>query len=162
MDIQVKPESFSPDAGDVAKAAIPEPPSKMTAKEKKLWNYVTNALYQHGLCHATDGLSLMVVVKTYEEWIEAKEALEKFKKNNKDNPGTYIVRTPNGYEQPHQLFYVAREKKRELLQWLPECALTIPSFVKTKRIAEKDSRQIDLFADPVSEYMASRPGSNLQ
>ena len=157
MDIQVKPESFSPDAGDMAKAAIPKPPSKMTTKEKKIWNYVTNALYENGLCHTTDGLALMVVVRTFIEWIEATEALQEFARNNKKNPGTYITRTPNGYEQPHQLYYVTRDKKKELLQWLPECALTIPSFVKTKRMAEKDSRQIDLFADSIIEYRSERP-----
>ena len=36
MDIQVKPDSFTPETGDMAKAAIPEPPSRLSAKEKKI------------------------------------------------------------------------------------------------------------------------------
>ena len=157
MDIQVKPDSFTPETGDMAKAAIPEPPSRLSAKEKKIWNYVTNALYENGLCHTTDGLSIMVVVRTFIEWVEATELLREVARNNQKNPGSYIIKTPNGYEQPHQLYYVVRDKKRELLRWLPECALTIPSFVKTKRMAEKDERQIDLFGDTIAEYRNERP-----
>ena len=65
--------------------------------------------------------------------------------------GSYYVSTPNGYQQPHQAYYVARDKKRELLKWLPEAALTIPSFHKLK--TEQLTPQGDLFgADPIEQF----------
>lgn len=108
-------------------AEIPAPVAKLDAKERKLWAHVTQALMDYGLIHRTDAMALTVICRTFARWVDAEEQLNKFMR---DNEGSYIVKTPNGYEQPHQLFYAARTLKRELLQWLPEAALTIPSFQK--------------------------------
>jgi hypothetical protein len=72
-----------------------------------------------------------------------------------------LVATPNGYEQPHQLFYVARQLKRELLQWLPEAALTIPSFHKIVGERAKPE-QGTLFEDPVAAHRERRAAMSMR
>lgn len=128
-------------------AEAPAPPVKLNAKEKKLWEHVTSALEEYGLIHRTDGLLMTVICKTFCNWVAQEEFLEKLKRDN----GSYYVKTPNGYEQPHQAYYVARDYKRELLKWLPEAALTIPSFQKLK--ADQATPQGDLFGDdPIEQF----------
>ena len=98
--------------------------------------------------HRTDGLLMTVICKTFCNWVAQEEFLEKLKR---ENNGSYYVKTPNGYEQPHQAYYVARDYKRELLKWLPEAALTIPSFQKLK--ADQMTPQGDLFGDdPIEQF----------
>lgn len=143
-------------SGGAVESKIPEPPAKLSVREKKVWTHITQALKEYQLVHLTDGIVLTIIVKTFIEWLDAEKELADYKKKNK---GSYITRTPNGYEQPHQLYYVTRDKKRELLQWLPEAALTIPSFMKTKSRQMIDSRQQDMFTDPVVKYLATRPDS---
>lgn len=106
---------------------VPESPAKLSAKERRVWEHITEALRDCGLIHRTDAIMLAVIVRTFVRWVDAEEQLTRYAR---EHDGSYIVRTPNGYEQPHQLFYLARTLKRELLQWLPEAALTIPSFQK--------------------------------
>lgn len=131
----------------VAPVEIPQPPAKLSAKERKVWEYVTQALEQHGLIHSTDGLLLTVICKTFCKWVDQEAFLEKLEREH----GSYYVKTPNGYEQPHQAYYVARNLKRELLQWLPEAALTIPSFQKMQ--TKQQLPQGDLFgADPLEDF----------
>ncbi|WP_348658206.1 P27 family phage terminase small subunit [uncultured Stutzerimonas sp.] len=138
--------SADPETGATIAAEAPEPPVKLNAKEKKLWLHVTAALEQYGLVHRTDGMMLTIICKTFCDWAAQEEFLQKLARDN----GSYYVKTPNGYEQPHQAYYVARDKKRELLKWLPEAALTIPSFHKLK--AEQITPQGDLFDDPVEQF----------
>ncbi|WP_417252755.1 P27 family phage terminase small subunit [Castellaniella sp.] len=127
---------------------IPTPPSKLSAKEKKVWTHVTTALHECGLVHLTDAMALTVICRTFVRWVEAEEALDQL---THENGGTYIVATPNGYEQPHQLFFVVRSLKKELLQWLPEAALTIPSFAKAIETRQAPV-QGTLFEDPVEAH----------
>lgn len=156
------PEMALTDKSDAIDSAIPAPPAKLSVREKKVWTHVTQALKEYQLVHLTDGIVLTIIVKTFIEWLDAEKELADYKKKNNDS---YITRTPNGYEQPHPLYYVTRDKKKELLHWLPEAALTIPSFMRTKSRQMTDSRQQDMFADPVVEYLATRPdlyNANLQ
>ena len=158
-------EMVPPSSGGAIESEIPDPPTELSEREKKVWLHVTQALKSYQLVHLTDGIVLTIIVKTFAEWLDANEALEDLKKKNVQNPGTYITRTPNGYEQPHPLYYIARDKKKELLNWLPEAALTIPSFVKAKIQRVEETIQGKLFEDPVQEYMSTRPpsyNSNLQ
>jgi len=127
---------------------IPDMPTKLSATEKKIWQHVTQALLEYGLIHRTDGLMLSIICRTYVDWVEATEELEKYKDTN---GGSYITETANGYRQPHPLYYVVRDHKKSLLDWLPEAALTIPSFQKIKG-SETASPQGDLFADPIAEH----------
>lgn len=131
---------------------IPEAPAKLTAKEKKVWKHITSALFEVGLIHRTDALMLTVICRTFVCWVDAEEQLAKLMG---ECDGSYIVKTPNGYEQPHQLYYVARNYKRELLQWLPEAALTIPSFNKVAGERAAPS-QGSLFDDPVEKHRQRR------
>lgn len=155
----------SPDLGGLGQAAsapgipseIPEHIAKLSAKEKKVWEHVTQALHETGLIHRTDAMLLTVICKTFVCWVEAEEQLAKV---IAANGGSYIVKTPNGYEQPHQLFYVVRNTKAELLKWLPEAALTIPSFHKI--VGERAApSQGTLFEDPIEAHKARRAAMNL-
>jgi P27 family predicted phage terminase small subunit len=151
----------TPDNGVVGQVAsgalsipseIPDAPSKLTVKEKKIWGHITGSLFEVGLIHRTDALMLTVICKTFVRWVDAEEQLTEFMKQHE---GSYIVKTPNGYEQPHQIYYVARNVKRELLQWLPEAALTIPSFHKI--VGERAApNQGTLFDDPVEQHRKRR------
>lgn len=136
----------APDAG--IPSEIPDVVAKLTAKEKRLWEHVTQALFEYGLIHRTDAMMLTVICRTFCRWVDAEEQLNVYAR---ENGGSYIVATPNGYEQPHQLFYLARNLKRELLQWLPEAALTVPSFQKA--VGERAApQQGSLFDDPVEAH----------
>lgn len=147
---QVIEGGLQPAIGSAAiPSEIPDAPAKLTAKEKKIWEHVTGALFEYGLIHRTDGLALTVICKTFQRWVETEDQLTDFAKNSAD--GSYIITSPNGYQQPHQLYYMARNLKKELLQWLPEAALTIPSFHKImgERLAPE---QGTLFEDPVEAH----------
>ncbi|WP_314407367.1 P27 family phage terminase small subunit [Pseudomonas kuykendallii] len=125
---------------------IPDPLAKLSAKERKVWDYVTQALADYGLLHRTDSMLMTIICKTFCDWVAQEEFLAKLVKDE----GSYYVTTPNGYQQPHQAYYVSRDKKKELLKWLPEAALTIPSFQKIK--AEQLQPQGDLFDDPIENF----------
>ncbi len=136
---------------------IPEPPTKLSAKEKSVWIYVTQALLNYGLIHKTDGMLLTVIVKTFVSWVKAEEKIIEIEKET----GSIYVKTPNGFEQPHQAVYEARKLKRELLQWLPEAALTIPSFNKVVTSLGAPE-QGSLFVDPVEQFRERKRRLNLR
>lgn len=127
---------------------IPTPPTKLSVREKKVWTHVTKALYEYGLVHLTDAMMLAVICRTFVRWVDAEDALDQIVQ---ENGGSYIVATPNGYEQPHQMFFMVRSLKKELLQWLPEAALTIPSFAKAIESRQAPA-QGTLFDDPVEAH----------
>lgn len=129
-------------------AAIPEPPAKLSAAERKVWNHVTQALFEYGLIHKTDGIALLVIVRTFQRWVQAEEQLTRVMN---ENGGSYMVKTPNGFEQPHQIYYITKNTKKELLQWLPEAALTIPSFNRVVEAVQTPD-QGNLFPDPVEAH----------
>lgn len=132
----------------IIESAVPDMPAKLSAKEKKVWHHVTGALLEYGLVHRTDGLALTIICRTFVDWVEATEQLDKYKA---ENGGNYITESSNGYRTPHPLYYVARDHKKSLLQWLPEAALTIPSFQKIKG-GSLDSPQGNLFDDPIEAF----------
>lgn len=157
-NLHALPTPDSEAAGQIASSVLaipsetPAAPAKLTAREKKIWEHITSALFEVGLIHRTDALLLTVICKTFVRWVDAEEQLTEFMKAN---DGSYIVKTPNGYEQPHQIYYVARNVKRELLQWLPEAALTIPSFHKI--VGDRAApNQGSLFDDPVEAHRQRR------
>ncbi|ANN80610.1 hypothetical protein BAU07_18940 [Bordetella flabilis] len=103
--------------------------------------------------HTTFGLAAVIVCKLYVDWLRATAELEEIKV---EQGGSYMVKTPNGYEQPHQAFYVARDLRKELLTYLPECCLTIPSFANV-RSKLGGGGQLDLpFAALVDHASADR------
>lgn len=131
-------------------AIAAEPPkalAKLSPRERKVWRYLVQALADYGLVHRTDAPLLMIVVRVFVQWLDAEEKLAQLAADT----GGFMVKTPNGYEQPHQLYYVAKDLKRQLLQWLPEAALTIPSFAKLTNDDELPKTG-ELFDDPVTAF----------
>lgn len=141
-------------AGRIADdSEIPKPQKKLTDAERPVWNYICRALKEQGLIHRTDVMALHVIVTTFVRWMDAEQFVERLQ----EETGTYVVTTRNGYEQPHQMFFVARNLKRDLLQWLPEACLTIPSFQKVRKMQAGDSSQGDLFGNELGAFVASKP-----
>lgn len=144
-------------AGQQIAAEAPEPPVKLSPREKKVWAHVTEALEEYGLIHRTDGMLMTVICRTFCDWCAQEEFLQALVKEQ----GSYYVTTPNGYSQPHQAYYVARDLKRDLLRWLPEAALTIPSFHKIK--GEQLAPQGDLFGvDPIEQFRQRKAALGLR
>lgn len=134
-------------------SALPDMLVKLSVKEKKIWRHVTEALLEYGLIHRTDGILLTVISKTFVSWVDAEEELEKYKR---DNNGSYITESANGYRAPHPLYYVARDHKKDLLRWLPEACLTIPTFQRAKAADLAAGAQGSLFDDPVAAFKAQK------
>ena len=144
----------------VVASEIPDPAAKLNAKERALWGHVTQALADCGLIHRTDAMLLTVVCRTFVRWVDAEEQLTKL---IREKDGNYFVTTPNGYQQPHQLFYVARNLRRELLQWLPEAALTIPAFQKVMgERAQPGQGVLPGFDDPVEAHRRRRVAAGMR
>lgn len=118
-----------------------------------MWDYICDQLRKAGLLHMTAGIAISVIVKKYRRWLSAIEALDEFMS---ENDGRFQVKTPNGYEQPHQLVHYVDKQEKELLRWLPSCCLTIPTFAKVKAL-EKGAEQGDLFLDEIRSFMQGRP-----
>lgn len=131
---------------------IPDMPIKLTVKEKKIWEHVSIALKEYNLIHRTDGLALAVICKTFCSWVDAEIELDKYKAANF---GSFITESANGYRSPHPLYYIARDHKKSLLDWLPEAALTIPSFQKIKGDKINDN-QSQLFDDPIEKFRSQK------
>lgn len=152
--IQVVEPRLPAAAGRIADdSEIPKPQKKLTDAERPVWNYICKALKEHGLIHRTDVMALHVIVTTFVRWMDAEQFVERMQ----EETGTYVVTTRNGYEQPHQMFFVARNLKRDLLQWLPEACLTIPSFQKVKKMQQADNAQGDRLGNELGAFVASKP-----
>lgn len=143
--------------GKVGEVQSPnKPPGDLSTQERRVWDYICGQLRNAGIDHTTFGLAAMVVSKTYIRWVQAEAKLEEVMEKN---GGSYLVKTPNGFEQPHQIYYVSRDLKADLLKWLPECALTIPSLATIRAKTGDQSQQDDLFADLVN-HAVSRPSAS--
>lgn len=137
---------------------IPENLAKLSKEEKKIWLHVTTALHEVGLIHKTDAMMMHIICKTFSNWVKAETLLQDYMDSN---DGSWMAKSPNGYEQPHQSFYVARNLKKELLDWLPEAALTIPSFHKV--VGERAApAQGSLFSDPVAEHRSRKAQAGMR
>lgn len=128
---------------------IPDHIAKLNAKERKVWQHVTSSLHEYGLIHKTDAILITIICSTFVNYLDAKDMLEKV---IKENNGSYFIETPNGYSQPHQAYYTLRALRKDLLQWLPEAALTIASFQKAVSNKPGDQVQGSLFDDPVEKH----------
>lgn len=136
---------------DVA-SEVPAPLKELSLAEQRVWDYVAGALKDYGLIHRTDAMLMHLIVSTFVQWVDAEAALEK---HVAENQGSFMSKTPNGYEQPHQCYYMARNLKTELLRMLPEACLTIPSFAKVKH-AMRAPQQADMF-DPLVAFVSGKP-----
>jgi hypothetical protein len=129
-----------------AKSPSTPPGAQLSPRERKVWDYICECLREAGLEHITCGLTISIICRTYVRWIDAELKLTEVEEQL---GGTYFVKSPNGYEQPHQAFHVARNLKGELLKWLPESCLTLPSVVTAKAKLPDLAPQDDLFDSAV-------------
>ena len=136
-----------------AEVVSPDCPIKFSEPEQQVWDYICDQLRKANLLHLTAGIAISVIVKKYRRWLTAIEALDEYMD---ENNGSFTVKTPNGYEQPHQLVHYVDKQEKELLKWLPSCCLTIPTFAKVKAL-ENGQEQGDLFLDEIRSFMQGRP-----
>ncbi|CAB3688332.1 hypothetical protein LMG24238_02981 [Paraburkholderia sediminicola] len=136
---------------DGVESEVPAPLKLLSLAEQRVWDYVAGALKDYGLIHRTDAMLMHLIVSTFVQWVDAEAAVEK----HTAEKGSFMVKTPNGYEQPHQCYYMARNLKAELLRMLPEACLTIPSFAKVKQ-AMREPQQPDMF-DPLVAFVSGKP-----
>jgi Phage terminase, small subunit len=145
-------------AGASDRSADPLPPelpkaqAELTEDERRVWLYVGKALREAGLLHRTDAIVLTVIVRTFCSWLGLEAELAKYQAEH----GTLIKHTEKGYPVMHPLFYAAQTEKKALLQWLPEAALTIPSYQKAIAAADPED-QGDLFGDALELHTRSKP-----
>ncbi|WP_231408990.1 P27 family phage terminase small subunit [Ralstonia solanacearum] len=150
------PEEPFPSAGGSGKAVRSPPPppgTKLSSTERKVWDYICQCLREEGLPHLTAGIAIAVVCKTFIRWVRAEAELQNFEASNK---GSFMVTTPNGHSQPHQLYFATRNLKGELLKWLPESCLTLPSSVMARAKLGDEGTQDDLFGDLLAHASAER------
>ena len=143
-----------PTDNDIVSPATP-PGADLSPRERKVWDYICAQLRIAGLEHITCGLTISIVVRTYVRWVDAERYLVKVED---ENNGTYFITTPNGHVQPHQAFYVVKNLKQDLLKWLPECCLTLPSVATAKSKLGAGPPQDDLF-DALVGHGQSRPSA---
>ncbi|MDP2447627.1 P27 family phage terminase small subunit [Pseudomonas sp.] len=136
-----------------AEVVSPDCPIKFSEPEQQVWDYICDQLRKANLLHLTAGIAISVIVKKYRRWLTAIEALDEYMDAN---GGSFQVKTPNGYQQPHQLVHYVDKQEKELLKWLPSCCLTIPTFAKVKAL-ENGQEQGDLFLDEIRSFMQGRP-----
>lgn len=136
-----------------AEVVSPDCPIKFSEPEQQVWDYICDQLRKANLLHLTAGIAISVIVKKYRRWLTAIEALDEYMD---ENGGSFQVKTPNGYQQPHQLVHYVDKQEKELLKWLPSCCLTIPTFAKVKAL-ENGQEQGDLFLDEIRSFMQGRP-----
>ncbi|MGC5885720.1 hypothetical protein [Ralstonia pseudosolanacearum] len=150
-------EAYTPPApsgaGDKQRSPAPPPGAQLSPRERKVWDYICAALRDAGLPHLTGGIAIAVVCKTFIRWVSTELELQNFEASN---GGSYFIKTKTGYDQPHQLFYAAATLKKELLVWLPESCLTLPSSVMARAKLGEEGQQDDLFGDLLAHATAER------
>lgn len=141
-------------AGDKQVLSPGTPPgAQLSPRERKVWDYICAALRDAGLPHLTAGIAIAVVCKTFIRWVNTELELQNFEASN---GGSYFIKTKTGFDQPHQLFYAATSLKKELLTWLPESCLTLPSSVMARAKLGDEGQQDDLFGDLLAHATAER------
>ncbi|PRH49758.1 hypothetical protein [Burkholderia multivorans] len=144
--------------GGVGKAIESPPPPPgvhFESAHRKVWDYLCYALRAEGVPHRTAGVALSIVCVDFVRWVKVELQLRDFEKINN---GSFMVTTPNGHSQPHQLYYAAKSLKEGLLKCLPEACLTTPSMLIAKSKMEDPNPQDDLF-DQLLDHARSRPTS---
>ncbi|RLK45957.1 P27 family phage terminase small subunit [Cupriavidus plantarum] len=134
----------------------PEPPpeSHLSPRERKVWDYICAVLADEGLPHRTAGIAITIICKTFIQYIQAERELQEYIASNK---GSILqVSKKSDYSQPHPLYYAARDIKQELLKWLPEACLSLPSAVMAKAKMGEEGQQDDLFGDLLAHAQRER------
>ncbi|AIU28371.1 hypothetical protein LV28_18975 [Pandoraea pnomenusa] len=133
----------------------PPPGVHFESAHRKVWDYLCVALREEGVPHRTAGIVLAIVCVDFVRWVKAELQLRDFEKINH---GSFMVVTPNGHTQPHQLYYAAKSLKEGLLKCLPEACLTLPSMLVAQTKMGDPNPQDDLF-DQLVEHARSHPSA---
>jgi hypothetical protein len=139
-------------AGKRIESPPPPPGVHFTSQHRKVWDYLCKVLREEGVPHKVGGVVLAIAVVDFVRWVDAELRLRDYEKVN----GGFMVITPNGHSQPHQLYYVAKSLKEGLLKCLPDACLTVPSMLIAKSKMEDPDPQDDLF-DALLDHAQSHP-----
>ena len=131
----------------------PPPGVHFTSQHRKVWDYVCLMLREEGVPHKVGGIALAIAVVDFVRWVKVELQLRDVETTNN---GSFMVTTPNGHVQPHQLYFTAKGLKEGLLKWLPEACLTVPSMLIAKSKVGDENPQDDLF-DQMLEHAVSHP-----
>ncbi|WP_020201878.1 P27 family phage terminase small subunit [Cupriavidus sp. WS] len=138
----------------------PEPPpgTQLSPRERKVWDYICGVLRDEGLPHRTGGIAIAIICKTFIQYIQTELELQNYIASN---GGSILMRSSKSdYSQPHPLYYAARDIKQELLKWLPEACLSLPSAVMAKAKMGEEGKQDDLFGDLLAHAQSERNAAN--
>jgi hypothetical protein len=149
----VEPSSGSGRVGKRIESPPPPPGVHFTSQHRKVWDYLCLMLREEGIPHKVGGIALAITTIDFVRWVKAELQL---RDHEAINGGSFMVVTPNGHSQPHQLFYVAKSLKEGLLKCLPDACLTVPSMLIAKSKMEPDDPQDDLF-DQILDHAQSHP-----
>jgi hypothetical protein len=142
-------------AGKRVESPPPPPGVHFTSQHRKVWDYLCAVLREEGVPHKVGGIVLAVAVIDFVRWVKVELQLRDFETMNR---GSFMVTTPNGHTQPHQLFYTAKALKEGLLKCLPDACLTVPSMLIAKSKMEDPDPQDDLF-DALLDHAQSHPSA---
>ncbi|WP_298235904.1 hypothetical protein [uncultured Azohydromonas sp.] len=146
------PDGASKPASGGTEVRSPDPPpcTDLSDREVALYHHLCQMLREAGIEHMTAGLPIVVIVKTYDAWLDALQLC--------DDRGRYRT-SQNGYSSLQPWAEDEKRLKMELGQWLPKACLTIPSLARVRKDVGGPSPQDDLFSELVGHATTS-PRSN--
>ncbi|CAG9184241.1 P27 family phage terminase small subunit [Cupriavidus respiraculi] len=143
-----------PSGGNGKDSPQSPPGAHLTPRERKVWDYICGVLRDEGIPHKTAGIAITIICKTFVQYVRTELELRQFIEGN---GGSILVKSQKSeYTQPHPLYYAARDIKQELLKWLPEACLSLPSAVMARAKLGDAGKQDDLFDDLVEHGRADR------
>jgi len=124
----------------------PPPAMEFSQREQEVFEYLCESLRAAGIEHITAGMPIAVIVRTYIDWLDARqECMEKGR----------VQYAKSGYATPYPWADDEKRLKMELGQWLPKACLTIPSLARVRKDTGVQGAQDDLFGDLVNHAMSS-------
>jgi len=142
-------------AGKRIESPPPPPGVHFTSQHRKVWDYLCLMLREENVPHKVGGVVLAIAAVDFVRWVKAELQLRDYETMNN---GSFMVTTPNGHVQPHQLYFVAKGLKEGLLKCLPDACLTVPSMLIAKSKIEEPDPQDDLF-DLILDHAQSHPSA---
>lgn len=139
-------------AGPEVRSPDVPPGLALTELEQQLYAYICETLRGAGIEHLTAGMPIVIIVRTYADWIKAWERCE--------TDGRTQTSQKTGWSSPTPWAEDEKRLKMELGQWLPKACLTIPSFVRVRKDVGPAGVQDDLFGD-LASHAQSSPGRSL-
>ena len=138
-----------------ADVVSPEPPPmlELSAAEREVYDYICSRLREAGIEHMTAGLPIIIIVRTYSDWLVAYSKCE-------ESGRTQIAKS--GWASPTPWAEDEKRLKMELGQWLPKACLTIPSLTRVRKDVKDigSQGQGDLFFDELAGHAGSYPQPN--